>query len=296
MSAPTVTYAIFNRMTQRVKIGRTTDIRQRVNDLRCASGVEIELLGTLDGDREREYHQRFKDARKLVEWFELTPALADWLRSTFGARVANGRDRPLRPPSGREAAASLRIELEARVGTGLRPFALAQADLSHEERGVSGWQFGPAEPLLGHLLELMLAEWDEEAHEDEPETPGPAITEEERDESLFDELDASGLSHFLYAWETHLIGWMLSEDGRVTIATWLPSPQHATARERMLVDAFIVDDCNGCCLPAPVAFLFVDPDSEAVTTLDDHAETPVPLNDEEMQDLAAKLAQPMPCT
>jgi hypothetical protein len=86
-----VTYFVLDRVTQRVKIGRTTRIQERFVTLRRATGLPLELLGTLPGDCEREHHQRFKGARSgPSEWFTLTAALVEFLRITFGAVIQKG--------------------------------------------------------------------------------------------------------------------------------------------------------------------------------------------------------------
>jgi hypothetical protein len=55
-----------------VKIGRSTCIGDRIQELRCGSPVELHLLLVLPGDAEteRELHDRFAHLRRHGEWFD----------------------------------------------------------------------------------------------------------------------------------------------------------------------------------------------------------------------------------
>lgn len=78
------TYFIRSTSTGRVKIGRSKNPEARLRDLSTAAADELVLLGVLEGDRELEMHAQFSDARVRGEWFDLTPALSDLLKASFG--------------------------------------------------------------------------------------------------------------------------------------------------------------------------------------------------------------------
>lgn len=54
-----------------VKIGLTTNVRQRLESLQTASPIKLELLAYCDGDRwlEQRYHDFFAPHRLQGEWF-----------------------------------------------------------------------------------------------------------------------------------------------------------------------------------------------------------------------------------
>lgn len=64
------TYIIRNPKTSLLKIGRSIDVEGRVKALETGSGTTLEVLAVIDGNRERELHQRFSKNRRHGEWFE----------------------------------------------------------------------------------------------------------------------------------------------------------------------------------------------------------------------------------
>lgn len=78
-------------LSHRVKIGRTTSLRARVRGLEHANGLALTVVGTLEGDRELEFHAEFPPARcQHGVWFEPSPELRQWMRETFGYDLAPG--------------------------------------------------------------------------------------------------------------------------------------------------------------------------------------------------------------
>jgi T5orf172 domain len=76
-------YALGNNNGQ-VKIGWTgRPLGERVRDLSLASGVHLEVLGTIPGtqDDEAAIHQRFAAARGHGEWFKRTPEINAWIET-----------------------------------------------------------------------------------------------------------------------------------------------------------------------------------------------------------------------
>ena len=63
------TYFIFNPMTNMIKIGKSNNVKRRMNELSTQSGCKLELLHVLDEDVELELHAKFKHIRHHGEWF-----------------------------------------------------------------------------------------------------------------------------------------------------------------------------------------------------------------------------------
>lgn len=53
------------------KIGRTKDVGSRFNNLKCGNPF-IEKLKVIKGNYEKLLHDKFKDKRRIGEWFELS--------------------------------------------------------------------------------------------------------------------------------------------------------------------------------------------------------------------------------
>lgn len=89
--APRV-YFVQEELTGRVKIGWTTDFKQRVTGFRTDCPGPVVLLGTIPGDRavERRMHDHFADFRRHGEWFEGSDAL---LRAIAQILMAEGKAR-----------------------------------------------------------------------------------------------------------------------------------------------------------------------------------------------------------
>lgn len=66
------TYAVELVGLKIIKIGRTSNLRQRLHNLNRYAPYSVRLIGVLDGDRELECHARFGDDRIRFEWFKDT--------------------------------------------------------------------------------------------------------------------------------------------------------------------------------------------------------------------------------
>jgi len=60
-----------------IKIGESSNVRNRFSDLQASSPVVLSVLATCPGGSkaEREYHRRFASARLHGEWFSRTPEI-----------------------------------------------------------------------------------------------------------------------------------------------------------------------------------------------------------------------------
>jgi hypothetical protein len=65
------TYLIRDKSTGLCKIGKTTDIKKRIEMLSC-SNTELELLFIIDKDVEKELHDVYESKRYKGEWFNLS--------------------------------------------------------------------------------------------------------------------------------------------------------------------------------------------------------------------------------
>ena len=63
------TYFFKNPTTGLIKIGRSNDVKTRKQAVQCGSGVELDVLLVIDGDIERELHNKFSEYREHGEWF-----------------------------------------------------------------------------------------------------------------------------------------------------------------------------------------------------------------------------------
>jgi hypothetical protein len=93
------TYFIRCSIGGNIKIGRTRDIAYRLMTLQMACPFALDLIGTLPGDREREFHVGFADARRHGEWFEPTTELLAFITSAFGPLQASPDLAPMHLPS-----------------------------------------------------------------------------------------------------------------------------------------------------------------------------------------------------
>lgn len=82
-AAPSVVYFVY--CAGRIKIGYTTDIRNRMAGLASSSPAPITLLLTIPGNEQDEarYHRMFASDRVHLEWFRLSYGLREFLDSHF---------------------------------------------------------------------------------------------------------------------------------------------------------------------------------------------------------------------
>lgn len=68
-------YAIEEVGRNRVKIGTTTDLKDRISTLATGNSDELQYIGRWPGDREVELwlHSELKAYRRVREWFHITP-------------------------------------------------------------------------------------------------------------------------------------------------------------------------------------------------------------------------------
>ena len=74
------TYFMVNRQRKIVKIGKSYDVLMRHEALEKVFGMDFELMCVVVGDRETEYHERFKDYRIGREFFELSEDVVDFMK------------------------------------------------------------------------------------------------------------------------------------------------------------------------------------------------------------------------
>src|ERR1035437_6515754 len=75
-------YFISAARSQMVKIGKTTNVSNRLCNLRTFSPEPLVLLGLMAGgiEEERALHKRFKPFRKHGEWFDIKGEVAQFLK------------------------------------------------------------------------------------------------------------------------------------------------------------------------------------------------------------------------
>jgi hypothetical protein len=112
MTSPVVTYFVLNPESGRLKIGRTTNLADRIRRIETSVGHQMELLAAVNGDHEGAWHKRFSDSRRMGEWFEVTPACALALREELGVAIT------VRRRGGRKLSDAQVVEIRARYATG----------------------------------------------------------------------------------------------------------------------------------------------------------------------------------
>jgi hypothetical protein len=96
-----VTYFIYSPATDRVKIGRSVAFKKRFRHLQMASPDDLEVIGTLPGDFELEYHKMHRNSRVKGEWFDYSPRLRFHLLTVFGEVARKAGRKPTRSRAGR---------------------------------------------------------------------------------------------------------------------------------------------------------------------------------------------------
>lgn len=79
------TYLIRDKSTRLCKIGKTTDIKTRIEMLSC-SNTELELLFIIDKDVEKELHDMYESKRYKGEWFNLSDSDLEVIRNQYQTR------------------------------------------------------------------------------------------------------------------------------------------------------------------------------------------------------------------
>jgi excisionase family DNA binding protein len=222
-----VTYFLHNPVANQVKIGRTKELKRRHQGLRTAGGVELRLIGYLEGDHEKHYHARFAAHRRIGEWFAITPELALWVRDQFGYRLQAPRGLRLRAPA--LGIHDIAHDLEALAGSALRsPNPEHLTDYLED----AFWPGSPLNPT------------------DADDQPDAGLSAEALAEIGQGDLDTAiaGLCGFLEPWEAHWIGWMAPATPRepyldLWLAYWCPAGVEAARQLRTaLARAAIVSD------------------------------------------------------
>lgn len=75
-------YFIYNPLNHRVRIGTSKQVKNLLNTLRIASGVEMELMGVIADDAEvTGLHALFRNDHVRGEWYELTEEMEVHVKS-----------------------------------------------------------------------------------------------------------------------------------------------------------------------------------------------------------------------
>ncbi len=74
-------YFIENLETKHIKIGFTTDIKNRLSNLQTSSPYELKVLAVCEGNdkTEKELHIKFNDYHTRGEWFNPNKELIDYI-------------------------------------------------------------------------------------------------------------------------------------------------------------------------------------------------------------------------
>lgn len=83
-----MTYVFYATESRRIKIGITTrPVDGRRQNLERSIGEKLDVLGTLPGNHEPELFERFKEERRLGEWFNISEKMVSWIESEFSVKL-----------------------------------------------------------------------------------------------------------------------------------------------------------------------------------------------------------------
>lgn len=79
-------YFIYCEASSMIKIGFTSNIKNRLGNLKTMSPVPLRLIGTIEGTRvdEENLHKKFARLRSHGEWFKLERPLERYIEKVFG--------------------------------------------------------------------------------------------------------------------------------------------------------------------------------------------------------------------
>lgn len=78
---PRESWVYFIRCGDSVKIGVAVDVRKRLSSLQTGNPAPLSLMASMPGDEkaERKLHKQFSADRLSGEWFDLSPALREYI-------------------------------------------------------------------------------------------------------------------------------------------------------------------------------------------------------------------------
>jgi Meiotically up-regulated gene 113 len=211
------TYFVYSPKLEAVKIGRSINVTKRLQAIRNGNPDELRILGTIEGDHELEFHQRFAGHRTKGEWFSLGPALIDYLKAEFKI-VLEQKKRPINHKRRHETWPSIVDRAEKLFGCGLRhteyeDFSDAMNDAITGRVGellIEGWKEG--------------GEWDGEYNDDQIEE----LTEATE--------PGDWIAWKMEKWWPWVMGWNINEGGYLDVHLLFKRPDQARLRENLLWD------------------------------------------------------------
>jgi hypothetical protein len=77
-------YVYFIKSNDRVKIGKSKDVHERMIQLKTSNPYKLELIGVIEGygEKENELHEKFKKYRLHGEWFSLSKEILDFVQTS----------------------------------------------------------------------------------------------------------------------------------------------------------------------------------------------------------------------
>lgn len=93
----TKTYFIHCPATNRVKIGKATNVKDRLKSLATAASSKLVLLGVFDSDIETDLHRAHADDRICGEWFRFSAPVRRTIQKCIGIKVRASNPRNALP-------------------------------------------------------------------------------------------------------------------------------------------------------------------------------------------------------
>ena len=210
------TYFIHSPKLEAIKIGRSIKPAKRFDSLRTANPDSLVLLGTVDGDRENEFHVRFSEYRmdSKREWFSMGPALMDFLKAEFQC-VIRQQTRIKRNKSKVESWSSIASRVEEAIGCGLRH---------------SDWM-DFYEAMSGEILERVVPALEEVWNEEDP-----PLSEDQKFEEQEEATEPGyDILFKLDEWWPWIEGWNLKwNDNYLDVYLLFKKPSHPRKLEELL--------------------------------------------------------------
>lgn len=144
-----VVYFVREATAGNIKIGVTTNFRQRMADLRQQNTAELEPIGFVNGDAatEGQLHQIFNSSRISGEWFHPTAELMAYIDSRA--------QKPEALPIVHDAAIQDEIYWPVLAALKSVPAAAIVRATGCTARSAENWRSGATQPSAVYLLTLM---------------------------------------------------------------------------------------------------------------------------------------------
>jgi hypothetical protein len=211
------TYFIHSVKLEAVKIGKSVQPLERLKAVKWGNPDDLKILGTIEGNREGEFHQRFAAYRinPRNEWFSLGPELMDFIKAEFHC-VLRQKKRPAPKPI--EPWDQIADRAEELFGCGLR------------HRGWEEFYELANDETCGRV-------WDVWTHVDPDDPDDVPLSEDEAAQRAEEDMEPAYKIFFgLEKWWPWVAGWNVKTRDYLDIFLLFKKPSADRQREELLRD------------------------------------------------------------